>query len=412
MTGQAGRSSGRRNSGSSPVDYAAVCAAASGKAVISGFRGLGPINGFGDTLFRRGGAVGERLAAEQISHLVEGWRYAAAATSAYLNNSKDSALHFAYYAELRSALSLLSWSGIRIARGGYFYLDVNGAKNVFPSSDGTHIAVWGIWKEWVNRGDAKSLIDNRVRICPGVSYGDVLRCINVPGQPSLLKSWGYDLLAVGAADRRSRNKASYEPLWSTRSLDVLADNQLGLVRDLWGLLARGNSGAVFDSALAVQAISSALPDMMRAKNKKRKECFELLVSDICNSTGVDRSSVLGGLEVGNIGRDVFSLASAGVANVDNVLCRAFFLLRVAMLALEDGVPSSAAASGWIKHWLEHAGLWSDSMGFGAADLDKDYLDALAEFEGVDAQSLWEHENLPATVKLSRPDACLAWNLGL
>lgn len=407
MAGQAGRS----NSGAPPVDYAAVCAAASGKAVISGFRGLGPINGFGDTLFRRGGAVGEQLAAEQISHLVEGWRYAAAATSAYLNNSKDSALHFAYYAELRSALSLLSWSGIRIAHGGYFYLDDNGVKHAF-SGDGTHIAVWGIWKEWVKRGDAKGLIDNRVRICPGVSYGDVLRCINVPGQPSLLRDWGYDLLAVGRADRQSRNKASYEPLWSVRGLDVLEDDQLELVRDLWGLLSPSPAGAVFDSALAVQAILTAMPDLVLKKKKNREESFGILIDDICSSTGVDKAAVLAALGVGGVGAKVFSLASASVANVENVLCRAFFLLRVSMLALEDGIPSSAAATGWMKCWLEHAGLWSGAKGFDAADLIDDYLIALEDFAGADAKSLWEHDNLPATVKLSRPDACLAWNLRL
>lgn len=101
-----------------------------------------------------------RLAAEQIFHMIEGWRYAASATAAYLSNSKHNSVHFSYYAELRAALSLLSWSGIRVRQGDHYYLDGQNTKIAIGSCR-THTAVWAFWQHWTNRADANSLFRNK-----------------------------------------------------------------------------------------------------------------------------------------------------------------------------------------------------------------------------------------------------------
>jgi hypothetical protein len=107
------------------VDYAVICRNASGLAVQQAFNSLGPITKFEDLLCPPGKLTGPtELASEQVFHMIEGWRYASAATTAFLNNSQQTALHFAYYAELRAALSLLSWSGIRVKQRGHYYLTI------------------------------------------------------------------------------------------------------------------------------------------------------------------------------------------------------------------------------------------------------------------------------------------------
>lgn len=125
-----------------------VCKHADGRSTVTGMGSLGPVAAFSDLLLPSNANPQTTLAAEQLVHLVEGWRYAAAATNSVLSHATDQALHLAYYAELRAAMSLFAWSGIRVKQGAYYYLDSNG-NQVRTAPQRTHDAVWGLWKEWV-----------------------------------------------------------------------------------------------------------------------------------------------------------------------------------------------------------------------------------------------------------------------
>lgn len=415
--GGSGSGSSMRGGGASPgINYAAVCASASGIPVRAGFERLGPVRGFGDVLLSAGSSdFGAQLAAEQISHFVEGWRYAAASVNSYMNNSKAGAIHFAYYAELRAALSLLCWSGIRVRQGEYFYLDASGGKN--PMSNGrTHTAVWMLWDEWVRRSDARDLFLMNVRVSAGLKLGDVVRGVGFVDPSSQLRGWGSDLISLGD-DHSARNDASYEPFWRDRALEKIGQSENKLVADLWRLFTPDGVGVRFDTALAQSIVEKTLSGAVAGGGVSEGDFFNRLVVEISAATGEKKETVSSVLRNrGDVDLSVFDLAASRSVEAENVLCRAFFLLRISMLALDSSLVASRTsdAASWLRNWLDHAGIWTHDSGCDPVDISDDYMEALDEFSEncIDCGTLWSPENLKTVVRMARPDACVAWNVHL
>jgi hypothetical protein len=217
------------------LDASGACQVASGDPVRDAFSRLGPIIDFSSVLAMDDPRdLAKCLAAEQIAHLVEGWRYCAAAFHATLVNATDNAQHFAYYAELRAALSLFAGSGIRIKLGDGYCLDANGERHPLRKEN-THELVWNLWPSWAKRDDAMALLKQQITLAPGVAIGDFEDSLIGLGLNQSLEGWGYDLLPV-EQDRYSRNVASYEAFWAARPLTRMAQGDLNVLSDLWTLL--------------------------------------------------------------------------------------------------------------------------------------------------------------------------------
>src|SRR6266481_5958480 len=56
--------------------------------------------------------MADYLALSTCCHALDGWRYLSQASIALMTGARNQALHLAYYAELRAALSILGSSGI------------------------------------------------------------------------------------------------------------------------------------------------------------------------------------------------------------------------------------------------------------------------------------------------------------
>jgi hypothetical protein len=397
-----------------------ICAQASGKGTLAGLHALGPINSPRDLLLPMANASDPQgmLAAEQIIHLVEGCRYVAAATSAYMSHANAATTHFAYYAELRAAMSLFAWSGIRLKWGSYCYLDKNGKKQV-PSAlnPGTHAAVWGLWPEWVARADVQNLLINSIKLHPLVSLDKVIGAINFTQPRHVLKGWGADFVRI-SDDHKARNDASYEATWLNSPLTQMLEEEATLVRDLWRLFLADGNGLGFDAAFCSHFVEAAVsrerpidshlpttPEGIRQKIAKH----------ISINTGAPEAEVLRRLDPGQYPSRPFSLAAAADAKAGNVLCRSFLLLRIALLAMKSnlstpGIPATGTT--WLKNWLKHAGLWSASTGTDPLDLEVDYREAVLELDVVCPlpSSLWSGDNLIRFPLVARPDACIAWSL--
>jgi len=69
-------------------------------------------------------------------HALDGWRYLSAALVSLLNGARTEALHLAYYAELRAALSILAGSGIAVLNNKHYAIDNTGL--VYWFSGKTH----------------------------------------------------------------------------------------------------------------------------------------------------------------------------------------------------------------------------------------------------------------------------------
>ncbi|MDR0209225.1 MAG: hypothetical protein LBJ33_08680 [Pseudomonas putida] len=403
------------------VDYASICRNASGLSVQQAFNRLGPVNSFEDLLCPPGKLTGPtELASEQIFHMIEGWRYASAATNAFLNHSQQTALHFAYYAELRAALSLLSWSGIRVKQRGHYYLDNGGVKKPVEHSP-THTAVWGLWQNWVHRSDAQALFNDHIRLTAGVSLSQVLAALRYIQPTQTLQGWGLDLARV-KDDHNARNISSYEAYWMRAPLSKMKDDDLELVLMLWKLLLPEEAGLVFDGSLISFFVKQALPGMLESLNatsatpdpNSAEVAVELIADEVSANTGLSTELISRKLNSSQYESLPFELASARDTQPKNVMCRAFFLLRLAMLAAKSSVSlaSNNSATEWLSNWCEHAGLWDPTLEIDPYDLSIDYGDAVDYFKTSPAQpsEIWVGANLANTIKLTRPDACMVWNV--
>ncbi|WP_122460737.1 hypothetical protein [Pseudomonas viridiflava] len=400
------------------VDYAAICNNASGITVQQAFDRLGPITRFEDLLCPPAKLNGPtELASEQVFHMIEGWRYASAATSAFLNHSQQTALHFAYYAELRAALSLLSWSGIRVKLRGHYYLDGRGVKKPVDNSP-THTAVWSLWKNWVNRTDAQALFSDHIRLTTGVPLSEVVTALKYVKPTQTIQGWGLDLAKVND-DHSARNISSYEAYWMKAPLSKMKEEDLDLVLMLWKLLLPDDTGLAFDGSLISYFVKQAMPGMLSQQKLVENEqnisdTMEIIANEIGSNTGLDADHIARKLDPQQYDTLPFELASSSDTEPRNVLCRAFFLLRLSMLATKSSInlTTNASTSEWLSNWLEHAGLWDRSLGIDPYDISVDYGDAVDHFKATSTQpsDIWIGGNLANTVKLTRPDACMVWNV--
>lgn len=402
------------------IDYSDVASKASGIFVGRGFGRLGPVRDFGSPLLLAGNAdFGAQLAAEQISHFVDGWRYFASAMSAFLNNSKGGAVHFSYYAELRAAMSLLAYSGIRVRQGELWYLNVHGHK-IDIDNGRTHTAAWKFWDNWVGRSDATGLFRSKVRVSANVNLGHVADAVSFFDSTMQLGGWGADLIAL-SGDHDSRNTASYETSIVERSLSRAGGSERDLIAGLWKLMRKSAPGCEFDVMLARYLVKCSIDSVCSAETIDDEKVsaddhFNKIANKISAATG-ERPGVVSDYLRPDDGDDfsVFELASSVDVAAENVLCRAFCLLRVSMLALDASLTASGKpdAADWIKNWLDHAGIWSADLECDPVDINEDYRIALDDFISESfSGALWNARNLQSVMRVTRPDACLAWNLSL
>lgn len=393
---------------------AAFCGNADGTSVIAGLNHLGPIASFHDLIVATGtGSPQTIVAAEQILHLIEGWRYASAAVNAYLTHGKGTTTHLAYYAELRAAMSLFAGSGMRVRQKDYYYLDSNGAK-VIAKSQSTHSAVWEIWTSWVRRPDAKSIFLDRIKLSPNVSLNDVIGTLQFVNPTATLQGWGLDLIQL-SDDHEARNRASYEAYWMDTPLTTMASSDVELVRNLWKLFLSDGSSLAFDQEFVRQCVEDALPGIVSLTRTLTPEQHREDISrKLAANTGADKDFILRRLIGTTPAVNPFTLAASPDCHAENVLCRSFFLLRLALLSLKGSlaITTNTAAKEWIKNWLTHAGIWSPTDGIDLTDLEEDYRISITDISSAAPlpSALWTGDNLIHSARLARPEACIAWGL--
>lgn len=393
-----------------------ACQHADGGATLTGMAGLGPVTSFGDLLLPANASPQTTLAAEQLIHLIEGWRYIASATNAMLSHAGDQALHLAYYAELRAAMSLFSWSGIRVKQYGYYYLDSQGKQKKLDNQK-THAAVWGLWKEWVKRLDAVSLFNDSIRLHPSVSLGDVVGSVRYVNTAATLSNWGVDLWDA-TRDHNARNISSYEAKLAGKSLVPMERKDVDLVLDLWRLFLSDGSSLSFDAALINHIVADAIPKLINQSQNDPKPTEQDQLADIATSisatTGVEEEDILRRLNPSAYSFTPFAMAADQATNVENVLCRGYFLLRMAMLATKKSIATSPSNSAkkWMENWLFHVGLWNPGDGIDLLDIEEDYRISVEELNPTPPfpNSLWTAGNIGLSARLIRPDACMAWGL--
>lgn len=414
------------------MPYSDICQSASGAPVRGAFSRLGPVNNFSDLLVQQGNTDKSiDLAAMQIVHLIDAWRYFSSSLFALMTNSPGNSLHLAYYAELRAAFSLFANSGMwfrrnqRTRKNYCSYVTSTGNVLHEQITQSSHVSYWGLWKEWINRSDAAELILTGISLPQKeVTLNEFISSLGGDQALSSLSTWGYDLLRP-SEDRDARNKYSYQAHLATNSLSSMDISDVGFVQMVWKyLMTETGSQWNFDTAIIRHFLQSYIevskanledPDAFDDMDFDESEWLKRVVSGVSSSTGIMEEDIYNTLYNEDVDTTLFSIASEELTEPKNVIARALFMLRLATLAVHKNLqatPNKASVTNWIKYWADHAGLFSEDGDVSPLDLITDYEYCVYDFvpTGKLPHSLCGTQIDTEAMKLCRPDVCLTWNL--
>lgn len=315
--------------------------------------------------------LSEYIAASALLHCADGWGYLGRALSAHAVGDGDTALHLAYYAELRAAVSALGTQGIGVFNDRHVIVTAQGQTHLLRGKR-THQMAWLALRHWASSGGAATVLSSAV-----APHGIQLDAwvASLPGGAAWeplgeewLKTWGVDL-GYFAADRDARNLSSYQPSRIESRRAVAVNDAVSFLKDVWVALQPASPGEPFfilDHHLLRRSLEAAFSSTSNKTPKSDPEGWEAAVDAIL-------ASVFGGQPPASLRE--FLLRSSEPGD-----------LRVVELADVKGDPSKAdhhlrvisratlllrAASGAVARLLRMAAIQPNVIGFWADALGED-----------------------------------------
>lgn len=183
--------------------------------------------------------LAQYIAASVTLHANDGWSYLGRSVASLLAGDTHRALHLAYYAELRAAMSLLAGTGIGIFnRQHHAIVGLNSTRGLRTRLS-THDVTWVMLKAWARRPISGALFSSLVRP-EGLTLDDWFQgqggsSVLAPQAQAWFMQWGMDL-SHATKDRDARNESSYRPDGVPNTWTINAADVLEFVRDTWSLL--------------------------------------------------------------------------------------------------------------------------------------------------------------------------------
>jgi hypothetical protein len=362
--------------------------------------------------------LAEYLALSTCCHALDGWRYLSQAALAILSGARNEALHLAYYAELRAALSILAGSGIGVLKKEHFSLTTSPTIEWFEGP--THVTAWKALVEWSNvPSNALKVIE-----CLGVLNISAEEWAEACGAAAnkqgiaenWLTNWSIDLNAL-FNDRDARNEASYRPDLRCSALVPLDWTEIQFICDVNSSCIPLGSGQFqsVDLALVYDLCASAstlkyLPTdklglrrlwngvfrwLVNEKRLGKKEAFAIL-RDIQNAPHTSAGKIL-------------QLADTTNTETVGVFSRAFLLLRLASALVRrqwqkmQRVAATRTTSRGLIDWQEkllasyalYSNLWDGSS-------------RLNNYDILDADREWAQEQLDVWIRTHRSSPAMMW----
>ena len=179
--------------------------------------------------------LAEYIASSTVLHCFAGWNYISRSIESLLNNDIPSCIHFAYYGELRAAMSLLATEGIGVFDNFHFFIDTNQDCREFRGSK-THKMTDELINLWAQEPVKKEQIFNIIRV-RNKNISDWFRDANYSISSSYasdilkdwLVEWSMDLKFI--EDQYLRNEMSYRPHFKNHYLDI--KTAISTVKDIW-----------------------------------------------------------------------------------------------------------------------------------------------------------------------------------
>ena len=182
--------------------------------------------------------LAETIAASTALHVADAWNYAGRALNAHAHGDADTAIHLAYYAELRAAMGILAACGVGVCKSHQVQVGrVQGQPTTQVSKLGpTHDFVWRAFEHSRQSRRAADLV------CKGISVGGynvsqwltAFRATGIEAATAAewFQRWGLDLRQF-ARDSRLRNKSSYEPNRFDARAEPSGEDLADTLHDIW-----------------------------------------------------------------------------------------------------------------------------------------------------------------------------------
>lgn len=338
------------------------------------------------------------VAASIPLHCSDGWAFLAQSVSSLLNGDWASALHLAYYAELRASMSFLASEGIAVFHRYHVCIDAAGGLHSIKG-EGTHDLAWKALEHWARLKPSGSRLLSLIKT-EGITVEDwlvgagVSRAAQTTLAANWLRRWSMDLRLL-SQDRELRNIVSYRPTRLHQQPSVESIRCCDTVTQFWRACEPGTPGSfsVLDMHLLRIALEkgfestrsprSRTPDRWRDFIRRAVDARGYLAS-----TKADEMVAFLTRQKGSADHELLATAerrgtTSGVEGALPVIARATILLRVASAAcashFQQGNLGMVDLEFWWESYGRDFGLWdigSPPDRFG--DLWKDIEDAIVE----------------------------------
>lgn len=348
--------------------------------------------------------IQEYIAASVIIHSSDAWNYLSRSVESLINGDIASSIHLAYYAELRSVMSLLAFHGIGVFDRKHIWFDINSTPKFLTGTTTHNLACDGI-VEWSKQKTKKVDLFQFLR----VNNRNLADWIRESGGSSTtgygasvinhwLTMWSVDLKLH--SDQTLRNEMSYRPHFK-----VAVSDQKKVIRDLseiWELLEPTSSGRFLN--LDRYLLRFSLEDIFRKTRSKEPRGDEYIrfLHGMFNRLGENISQPLFDFLARNaqpadhlIFTEAKKLKKFNVHQIESslpIICRAVLLLRLCTGASERMIINANLTSDDLRFWWESNCLQFGSIdkldaGIDAIDLYTDIRDSIDELNQLDDASL-------------------------
>lgn len=187
--------------------------------------------------------LSEYVAASVVLHCADGWAYLGRALAAQLRGDIGGARHFAYYAELRAAISLLAAQGLGVFSNIQVIVKQNGEVELLKHLP-THQFTWSALTAWTSSNQSGIMFGELIRPSDA-ALADWLAPLAGPAVTqetgrNYLRDWGVDVERFGD-DRDARNDSSYQPRTFLGAVAPSSIRAAEFSRDFWWLFEPGGA---------------------------------------------------------------------------------------------------------------------------------------------------------------------------
>lgn len=333
-------------------------------------------------------AFSEFLAASAFLHCSDAWSLLGRSLDPLLLGDVTTCLHLCYYSELRGVMALLAAQGVYIGVRENILLRESDAFLI--NKDGTHSAALNIFKDWLDSGSEKQLLDVCIR-----PYGYALSewGLTPPAAHIEIYQALHDVLEDIKnidPDHCLRNSVSYRPLslLSIGQQEVTVQQSVDDVRGLWEFLEPNESNpfGTIDRNLLVLALANKCADTHgQAGTEPARGFIEQVVPEDSLVEPILQAVEAESREESDHSTGLLSLSEMRYnsnhgdglhKSVRGILIRALLLARIATGACKEILNKSDEEQSYLESWV---GSLTESRGLVLSSCEVDsYFDLWAD----------------------------------